>query len=52
MDITLNDEGSVAALIRGLAGRKGITVNIYYQVVGNITNSTVSGVNVMNAPAR
>lgn len=41
----LND---LMQLIQTLSERKHITVNVYVQTIGNIVNSTVSGVNVLS----
>lgn len=46
-EILVRNEETVKDLIRSLSTQKNIVVNIYYQVIGNIENSTVSGVNTV-----
>lgn len=46
MEVKVSDAQTMEALIRQLGTCKGLVVNIYYQVIGDIKNSTVCGVNI------
>ena len=39
------EPNNLAQIIQYLKGMKHVTVNIYVQTIGNISNSTVTGVN-------
>lgn len=46
MNITVQDGEMLKDLIRQLSSGRNTVINIYYQVIGNIENSAVQGVNV------
>lgn len=48
MELMINDEATIKELIKQLPQCPGIVVNVYYQVIGNVTNSVLKNVNSSN----
>ncbi|WP_168354570.1 hypothetical protein [Palleniella muris] len=45
MEIAVHDKETIKDLINGLIGKPNVVVNIYYQEIGSILNSTLENVN-------
>ena len=48
MELMINDEDTIKELIKQLTQCSGIVVNVYYHVIGNVTNSVLKNVNSSN----
>ena len=48
MELMINDEDTIKELIKQLTQCSGIVVNVYYQVIGNVTNRVLKNVNSSN----
>ena len=48
MELMINDEATIKEIIKQLTHCSGIVVNVYYQVIGNVTNSVLKNVNSSN----
>jgi len=45
LEIAVHDKETIKDLINGLIGKPNVVVNIYYQEIGSILNSTLENVN-------
>lgn len=45
LEIAVHDKETIKDLINGLIGKQNVGVNIYYQEIGSILNSTLENVN-------
>ncbi len=52
MEIVVKDKEIIKELLRDLKTLNNIVVNIYYQEIGNIQNSTLTNVNTCNHDRR